>query len=262
MGIVVLMMTLAWTGRPARRRSAWRFVERGVAPWMEECGAGQCFGRGSVIMLHAERGSRFVTCRRKNARCDDESVWLAPQPNMKGMIMKCCMLGVAVIALQSALVAQVQSADTEQPLSQPAIELPTGVANTEGTLGFVCGEKEGIDCLDLETGRTQWHSSEATKPLLVHENLIWSEVGSGNSARLIGLDLATGNKVLESEPITLPDWAKVTAATNGPVTFSSRPPWRHGPVRYVTGGSLNLIIGVAASRIQTRRRRANGQPRA
>src|SRR5947207_1480451 len=100
----------------------------------------------------------------------------------------------------------------------PVVIPPGGITNADGEAGFFADENGGIDAVDLENGKTLWHSNDADKALIVHGKLLWAELGAGHTAKLIALDLGSGKKMLESEPIVLPDWAMVTAAKNGPAT--------------------------------------------
>jgi hypothetical protein len=116
----------------------------------------------------------------------------------------CC---AAVLVAGSAIAAPAPEKDTTPPRS---VLLPIGVADEAGKVGFVPNDKDGIDAIDLANGETLWQTTESTKPLLAFEKrlVMWTPVkDKPHEFRLLVLDTsAKGKRILESDPIALPDW--------------------------------------------------------
>jgi hypothetical protein len=96
--------------------------------------------------------------------------------------------------------------------SQMSVFLPGGVADPAGRYGYVTNTPGGIDALDLETGKTEWASAEASKPLVVIGDRVVAQAdvkGKYNSVRIIVLDAKTGKRLLQSDPVTFPEWVSV-----------------------------------------------------
>jgi hypothetical protein len=98
----------------------------------------------------------------------------------------------------------------EKDASARPVPLPVGVADAAGKVGYVPNDKDGIDAIDLANGETLWQSKESTKPLLALEKrlVVWVPVKDKHEIRLLVLDTTDkGKKVIESDPIALPDWS-------------------------------------------------------
>lgn len=91
-----------------------------------------------------------------------------------------------------------------------------GVADGAGKVGYFPNPTGGIDALDLTTGKVLWTSKEASRPLLaLNDRLVAqrTEKNKANQVRIVILDGAqAGKRVLESQPIVLPDWVSVEVA--------------------------------------------------
>jgi len=90
------------------------------------------------------------------------------------------------------------------------VPLPIGVADAAGKVGYVPNDKAGIDAIDLANGETLWQTKESTQPLLALEKrlVVWVPVKDKHEIRLVVLDTTDkGKKVVESDPIALPDWS-------------------------------------------------------
>lgn len=101
----------------------------------------------------------------------------------------------------------------EPAAGEGAVLIPLGVADRGGNTGFVQGEKGGIVGVELKTGKTIWQTKAARHPLIVAGNLVLAEARQGHSVKVLGFDGGTGRKLLESEPIKLPEWAKAGDAS-------------------------------------------------
>ena len=129
--------------------------------------------------------------------------------------------------LTTALPVLLLAASATCAETQPARQLPgPGVADPAGKTGFFPGVDGGINAVDLSNGKLLWHSKEATKPLLATADRLFSEkgvTGKPNQIRIVVLDLTKeGKRVLESEPVSLPDWVSVQVAYGRSYRSSSR----------------------------------------
>ena len=110
----------------------------------------------------------------------------------------------------------------EGPIRSP-VYLPGGVADQNGKTGYVGNVTDGIDAIDLETGRTLWQSALASKPLVAFDHSLVAlalDNGKANSVHMVVLDeQANGKLILESDPIVFPAWVVVGGALGR--TFSS-----------------------------------------
>jgi hypothetical protein len=79
------------------------------------------------------------------------------------------------------------------------------VADPDGRTAFVESAEGGIDAIDLERGKRNWHSVAAQRPLLVLNNRLLAEATepTGHArAQLVLLDLAErGKKAWQSDPL-------------------------------------------------------------
>jgi hypothetical protein len=98
----------------------------------------------------------------------------------------------------------------DEPL--PAVlTLPRGVADTANDVGYVANTSGGIDAVSLGSGATLWSTDAAAYPLWLHDSrLVARPKGEKNLLRLIVLDVPKqGAVVLQTDPLTLPEWACV-----------------------------------------------------
>lgn len=90
------------------------------------------------------------------------------------------------------------------------VAIPRGVAGADGEAGGIKNTSNGIDTLDLRTGRTRWSSTAATKPLIIFRDMLaaWrTEPGRNHVIRILLFKLSgAGDPVLISEPLVFPDW--------------------------------------------------------
>jgi hypothetical protein len=116
-------------------------------------------------------------------------------------------------ALLLAGVAVAAPAPDKDNATARGVLLPIGVADAAGKVGFVPNDKQGIDAIDLANGETLWQTTESNKPLLAIEKrlVVWAPVkDKPHEIRLVVLDTSDkGKKVLESNPIELPEWVGI-----------------------------------------------------
>jgi hypothetical protein len=110
---------------------------------------------------------------------------------------------------------------TARPAALPAEEisaplLPCGIADPAGRTGFLLGASGKIDAVDLVTGEVLW-SADARRPLFAAGERLYALTADGQRPRLRAFDLANrGERVFESQPLTLPEWASIL---DGPDRF-------------------------------------------
>ncbi len=96
---------------------------------------------------------------------------------------------------------------------EASLAIPGGVADGAGNVGYLTSPSGGVVAVNLEDGDVLWESKVVTRPLAVAGNRLAAfmpEKGKANVIRIALLDVnAKGRKVKVSEPITLPDWAKI-----------------------------------------------------
>ena len=123
-----------------------------------------------------------------------------------------------LLAFLSALPCACNRADqavVEAPLrdskDQPAddgdflepVEIPGGIADDQGKVGYLANTKRGIDAVDLESGKVLWHAASAAHPLLVYKNRLYAQE-SLEAGRIVALDVGnTGKQVWASDPIQI-----------------------------------------------------------
>jgi hypothetical protein len=91
--------------------------------------------------------------------------------------------------------------------------IPGGVCDTAGKVGYLSKPRGGVVAVDLEKGEVLWENSDANRPLAISGNrlaVLAPEKGKANVLRVLILDTAArGKRLVESEPIKLPEWAVV-----------------------------------------------------
>jgi hypothetical protein len=92
--------------------------------------------------------------------------------------------------------------------SAASILLPQGLADPAGRLGFFASADDGIECIDLATGKVLWHTYEAQRPLLLDGDHLLAQAGTKrNRLRILRLDVKrNGECDFESDPLVLPAW--------------------------------------------------------
>jgi PQQ enzyme repeat len=108
-----------------------------------------------------------------------------------------------------------QSAALAAPGGNPVapVPLPAGITDQAGKVGYVSGAKGGIEAIDLESGEVLWEAKEPARPLVVWDKLLIAQADSAdkaNAVRILVLDITQkGKRVLESDPVTFPEWVSV-----------------------------------------------------
>ncbi|MBY0526868.1 MAG: hypothetical protein K2R98_25975 [Gemmataceae bacterium] len=96
------------------------------------------------------------------------------------------------------------------PDIQTPVDLPGGVTDADGKVGYFTSPKGGIVAVDLEKGTVLWDSKAVNKPLVAANKRLIGLVGvkdKANAIRVVTLDTeAKGKLVSESDMLTLPDW--------------------------------------------------------
>jgi hypothetical protein len=99
-------------------------------------------------------------------------------------------------------------------------DLPEGVVDPKGEVGFLPNATEGIDAVDLRFGTTLWHVKEVQKPLAATKRGLVAEQGvkgRKNAIRLALLDVdKQGKELLISDPLEFPNWVPANQ-TSGPI---------------------------------------------
>ena len=140
--------------------------------------------------------------------------------------------------------------------------LPCGVADPGGRTGFVANAHGGIDAVDLATGDLLWDVDGAKRPALAVDDRLyaWAPV-DGNGLRVVAFDRAQGGRrLLESEPVTFPDWVSVEQAPGR--SFTTR--WRLDRGRLILDWEAQAWYSGPHATPQAEadaRRRAEGQVR-
>lgn len=130
--------------------------------------------------------------------------------------------GLALAALWTGSAWTAPAPESKYPNQIPII--PGGVADADGGKGFVANADGGITGLDLETGKTLWESKTAGRPLAVMGGWVWVQTrdkDKANVLRIVGLKLDDGKAAMQSDPITLPDWASAEPGRNAGRSFFS-----------------------------------------
>jgi outer membrane protein assembly factor BamB len=124
------------------------------------------------------------------------------------------LLVVAVVG-QAAPAPETKEVDKSQPI-------PGGVASADGNRGFVRNETGGVTALDLETGKSLWTFKPDSRVLALRGGRVLVQTrDKENVLRILGLDADKGEKVWESDPITLPDWVRAIPGRWGGYSFTS-----------------------------------------
>lgn len=98
-----------------------------------------------------------------------------------------------------------------------AIPFPKGVADPNGSIGYIANGDGAIEAIDLRTGRALWSRHESARPLLVAGNrLVAGSVDSTsrNTLRISVLDTKNKGKVLYHSNVHFPDWVEIGPANN------------------------------------------------
>jgi hypothetical protein len=103
-----------------------------------------------------------------------------------------------------------------QPQANSTIRLPAGIADPAGRIGFFASADQGIEAIDLASGKVLWQTHEAQRPLLLDGDHLLAQAGTKrNRLRILRLDVENhGHCDLESDALVLPAWV-VTGEAHG-----------------------------------------------
>lgn len=164
-----------------------------------------------------------------------------------------------LLAFLSAVPCACNRGDNGAAVNDPADDadflepanIPGGVADDKGKVGYLANPKGGIDAVDLESGKLLWHTNAASYPLLVYKDrLLAQESHDADPIRIVALDVANkGKRVMASDPIQLaptPKELKAIQKKEPPATPLAEPP--DGKVTTfcrgrIKQGQLHLIWG-------------------
>jgi hypothetical protein len=108
------------------------------------------------------------------------------------------------------------AAVSPKPETQATIRLPQGIADPAGRIGYFASAADGIEAIDLASGKVLWQTHEAQRPLLLDGDHLLAQAGTKrNRLRILRLDVKrNGECDFESDPLVLPAWV-VTGEAHG-----------------------------------------------
>jgi hypothetical protein len=122
-------------------------------------------------------------------------------------------LALCIVAVRSAAAAG-------KEITAP--RLPGGITDPAGRTGFLVSPSGTIDAVDLVTGDILW-TADSRRPLFANGERLYALTADGNRPRLRAYDLTSrGERVFESEPLTLPEWAPVVDGPDRSFTVRCR----------------------------------------
>ncbi len=118
--------------------------------------------------------------------------------------------------LGPAVVLAAPPAGNSPPELPAPIRLPAGIADPAGRIGFFASAADGIEALDLASGKVLWQTHEAQRPLLVDGDHLLAQAGTKrNRLRILRFDVKhNGECDFESDPLVFPTWV-VTGEAHG-----------------------------------------------
>jgi hypothetical protein len=118
--------------------------------------------------------------------------------------------------LWPAMVLAASPTVNSQPEAPLPIRLPAGIADPAGRIGFFAGAADGIEAVDLASGKVLWQTYEAQRPLLLDGDHLLAQAGTKrNRLRILRLDVKrNGECDFESDPLVFPAWV-VTGEAHG-----------------------------------------------
>jgi hypothetical protein len=120
------------------------------------------------------------------------------------------------LLLPGSLLAAPAPTVKSQPQAAATIRLPEGIADPAGSVGYFASANEGIEALDLASGKVLWQTHEAQRPLLLDGDHLLAQAGTKrNRLRILRLDVTrNGECDFESDALVLPAWV-VTGEAHG-----------------------------------------------
>jgi len=125
-----------------------------------------------------------------------------------------CVVGATLLAGLSIVATPSASADESGPDPSPGFTIiPGGVADTRGTVAYLANASEGIDAIDMATGRPLWDTKQGVYPMALDGDWLIAKAPHGkakpNVMNVVVLDATTGKKTGEARQIEFPDWISV-----------------------------------------------------
>jgi len=87
-----------------------------------------------------------------------------------------------------------------------------GILSPSGKVLLLPSAAGGIEAVALFNGKTLWQSKDASSPLLATNTRVFAQAqikDKRNQVKIVVLDAATGERLLESAAIFFPDWVSV-----------------------------------------------------
>lgn len=125
------------------------------------------------------------------------------------------LLLLSFLCSRTALAASVPAPDVQLGTNLP-VRLPAGLADPAGHIGYFAGASDGIEAIDLASGKVLWQTHEAQRPLLLDGDHLLAQAGTKrNRMRILRLNVKRdGECDFESDPIVFPAWV-VTGEAQG-----------------------------------------------
>jgi hypothetical protein len=91
-----------------------------------------------------------------------------------------------------------------------AVVMPAGVTDADWKTGYVANATNGVNAIELKTGRVLWTNADAAVPLLAEKNVLYALTSDEKprTVRVVSID-ASGNVVFRSDEIVLPHDGRV-----------------------------------------------------
>jgi hypothetical protein len=105
--------------------------------------------------------------------------------------------------------------------------------------------RDGIDAVDLASGRSLWSTTRASKPVILEGDLLLAQAdapGKGNTLRLVGLDVAKAGQVTFEADVELPEGVGVSIADGLGTSFRVAA-WTHGNAIVLSWKFSELYVG-------------------
>jgi hypothetical protein len=118
---------------------------------------------------------------------------------------------VSTVLLPLLLAGSVKSG--EQVKVANAEVCGVGILSPSGKVLFLPSVSGGVEAVALFNGKTLWESKDASRLLLATGDRVFAMAlvkGNRNQVKVVVLDAVTGERLVESAPITFPGWASVT----------------------------------------------------
>jgi hypothetical protein len=125
-----------------------------------------------------------------------------------------CIAAATLTGALSIFAVTNASADESEPAASSAFTvIPGGIADAGGTVAYLANASEGIDAIDMSSGRPLWDTKQGVYPMALDGDWLIAKAPHGqakaNVMNVVVLDAATGKKAGEARQIAFPDWISV-----------------------------------------------------